>query len=127
MTWLKPENLRTQLAALRTHTGLLMAAFPELHFPIAHRAIAQYSSEVDHMVTLFPDDSAGLWTSANLLKNAWHLTVRPSIYPLELALSISPGVLPAGGPCLVSWQGQIPQRCHHRSERVLPKRRLQCL
>jgi hypothetical protein len=96
------EGLRTQLANLRIHAGLLCTGFTEEHFPVANRAIREYTADVDVLITLFPEDKKGLWTTSIRLKNAWHLKVLPSIYALELALAISPGVYLPEDPALFS-------------------------
>jgi len=86
------DSFRESLAKLRTRTAQLVAGFPKEHFPIANRAIRQFSNEVDTLVSIFPGDVQAIGTAANSLKTNWHIKVRPSIYALELALAVTPGV-----------------------------------
>ncbi len=86
------DSFREGLAKLRTRTGQLANGFPESHFPIASRAIVEFSQEVDDFVKLFPGEAEHLILAVDQLKTSWQIKVRPSIYALELALSVTPGV-----------------------------------
>jgi hypothetical protein len=86
------DSFRESLAKLRTRTAQLVTGFPRDHFPIANRAIREFSNEVDTLVSIFPGDVQSLTAAANSLKTNWHIKVRPSIYALELALAVTPGV-----------------------------------
>jgi hypothetical protein len=86
------ERFREGLAKLRTRTSQLVASFPEAHFPIANRALLEFTKEVDEYVAIFPGEIKNLIHTTDKLKTSWHLKVRPSIYALELALAITPGV-----------------------------------
>jgi hypothetical protein len=86
------DSFRESLAKLRTRTAQLVTAFPNEHFPIVNRAIRLFSNDVDALVRLFPGNVQALRDASEALKTNWHITVRPSIYTLELALAISPGV-----------------------------------
>jgi hypothetical protein len=86
------DSFRESLAKLRTRTAQLVNGFPRDHFPIVNRAIRQFSNEVDTLVSLFPGEVQALTAAANALKTNWQIKVRPSIYALELALAVTPGV-----------------------------------
>jgi hypothetical protein len=86
------DQFRESLAKLRMRTGQMISSFPEAHFPIVHRSLVEFSREVDALVSVFPGEVETLFASADNLKTSWHIKVRPSIYALELALAISPGV-----------------------------------
>ena len=86
------NSFRESLAKLRTTTGQLVNGFPREHFPIANRAIRNFSNQVDALVSLFPGEVDALKDATNALKTTWHIKVRPSIYALELALAVTPGV-----------------------------------
>lgn len=94
------ERFREGLAKLRTRTGQLMTSFPEAHFPIANRAILEFSEEVDTFVKLFPGEVQTLIMATDNLKTSWHIDVRPYIYALELALAVTPGVFVPEDPNL---------------------------
>jgi hypothetical protein len=86
------DSFRETLAKLRTRTAQLVTGFPKDHFPIAYRAIRQFSNAVDTLVSIFPGDVGDLAGATNALKTSWHIKVRPSIYALEVALAVTPGV-----------------------------------
>jgi hypothetical protein len=86
------DSFRETLAKLRTRTAQLVTGLPREHFPIAYRAIRQFSNDVDTLVSIFPGDVDELTNATNALKTNWHIKVRPSIYALELALAVTPGV-----------------------------------
>src|SRR4030042_5860331 len=86
------ESFRENLLKLRMKSAQLVSGFPEEHFPIANRATREFSNEVDALVSLFPGDVQGLKVALNGMKTNWHIKVRTSVYVLELALAITPGV-----------------------------------
>lgn len=86
------DVIRENLAKLRTKTGQMISAFSGEHFPIAHQAMRQFSNEVDKLVHLFPGEVQALLLASDSLKTSWHIKVRPSIYALEIALSVTPGI-----------------------------------
>ena len=94
------DEFREGLAKLRIRTGQLVNSFPEAHFPIANKAIVEFSAEVDDFVKLFPGEIQTLIFAADDLKTSWHIKVRPSIYALELALAVTPGVYLPEDPTL---------------------------
>lgn len=94
------DSFRETLAKLRTRTAQLVAGFPREHFPIAYRAIRQFSNDVDTLVSIFPGGVGDLTDATNALKTNWHIKVRPSIYALELALAVTPGVYLPEDPSL---------------------------
>ncbi len=85
-------SFRESLAKLRLSVAQLFASFPRDHCPIANRAIREFSNKVDRLVTIFPGDVQALRVSLNDLKTNWQIKLRPSIYALELALVVTPGV-----------------------------------
>jgi hypothetical protein len=74
--------------------------FPNDYFPVTNRAVRHFSNEVDGLVKIFPGDIQALSVALNSLKTNWHIQVRPSIYALELALAVTPGVYLPEGPNL---------------------------
>jgi hypothetical protein len=86
------NSFRESLAKLRMRTAQLVNGFPKEHFPVANRAIRQFSNEVDALVSLFPGDVQALMAALDGMKTNWHIKVRTSVYALELALAITPGV-----------------------------------
>jgi hypothetical protein len=86
------DSVREGLAKLRMRTGQLLAGFPSDYFPVTYRTIRNFSNYVDGLVRLFPGEVRALQIALNDLKTKWHIEVRPSIYALELALAITPGI-----------------------------------
>lgn len=86
------QRFSEALAKLRTRTSQLVTSFPEAHFPIANRAITEFSEEVDALVKIFPGRVEALTMAAYSLKTSWLIKVRPSVYALELALAVTAGV-----------------------------------
>ena len=93
-------SVRKTIAELRSKTNQLVVTFPREAFPIANKAVKRFANKVDTIVRTFPVDVVTQQNNAEELKNIWFLEVRPSIYQLEMALTVTGGVYLPEDPSL---------------------------